>query len=101
MATLTHEKWENLGPVIHENIITKILFTCCSVKFSYHKDFHVYGITFIPWYGEIFYHKYSNDQMIKGSHGDPYILCVNVIIVVEHLTFHLMLPYIINMVDTE
>ena len=28
-------------------------------------------ITFIPWYGEIIYHKYLNDQMIKGSHGDP------------------------------
>ena len=43
MATLTHEKDENLGPVTHENIIMEILFTWCSAKISYHENFHVYG----------------------------------------------------------
>ena len=43
LATLTHEKRENLGPVIRKNIIAKILFTCCTVKFSYRENFRVYG----------------------------------------------------------
>ena len=44
VATLIREKCENLGPVIRENIITKILFTCCSAKISYHEIFRVCGI---------------------------------------------------------
>ena len=32
--------------VIRENIIVKILFTSCSAKISYCKNFHVYGICF-------------------------------------------------------
>ena len=44
MAPLTREKRENLGPVIHENKIAKILFTCCSAKISYRENFRVYGI---------------------------------------------------------
>ena len=31
-------------PVIHENIIAKILFAFCSAKISYHENFGVYGI---------------------------------------------------------
>ena len=31
-------------PVIRKNIIAKILFASCSVKFSYHENFHVYSI---------------------------------------------------------
>ena len=31
-------------PVIHENIIAKILFAFCSAKLSYCKNFRVYGI---------------------------------------------------------
>ena len=30
-------------PVIHENIITKILFASCLAKISYHKNFRIYG----------------------------------------------------------
>ena len=44
VATLTHEKRENLGPVICENIIAKVAFTCRSVKISYRKNFRIYGI---------------------------------------------------------
>ena len=44
VATLTHEKRENLRPVIHKNIIVKIAFTCRLVKISYRKNFRVYGI---------------------------------------------------------
>ena len=44
MATLTREKRENLGPVICENIIAKILF-CCAAKNSYHENFRVYDIS--------------------------------------------------------
>ena len=43
VATLTHEKRENFGPVICENINAKIVFTCCSAKISYCENFHVYG----------------------------------------------------------
>ena len=46
VATLTQEKHENLGPVIHENIIAEIAFTCCSAKISYRKIFSVYGTQF-------------------------------------------------------
>ena len=31
------------GPVIHENIIAKILFASCSAKISYRENFRVYG----------------------------------------------------------
>ena len=45
MATVTRKKRENLGPVIRENIIAKILFTCYSAKISYCENFSVYGIS--------------------------------------------------------
>ena len=47
LATLTREKRENLGPVICEDIIAKIMFTCCTVKFSYHENFCVHVLYFI------------------------------------------------------
>ena len=33
------------GPVICENIITKILFASCPAKISYRKNFRVYSIS--------------------------------------------------------
>ena len=43
VATLTHEKRENLGPAICENIIARILLTCCLAKISYHENFCIYS----------------------------------------------------------
>ena len=43
METLIHEKRENLGPLMHKNIIAKIQFTLCLAKISYCENFCVYS----------------------------------------------------------
>ena len=35
------------GPVICENIITKILFASCSAKISYRENFRMYGMQYV------------------------------------------------------
>ena len=59
VATLTHEKRENLGPAIRKNIIMEIVFTCCSAKISYHKNFRIYGTPLTRYCGA-----HPNDRYI-------------------------------------